>query len=91
MRNEHNAVLLETIYGRRLCVVQVAGLIARRIICQVQPDETVRRGQRFGMICFGSRLDVYLPQDVALAVSVGDRVQAGTSILGRFPEATGRP
>lgn len=91
MRNEHNAVLLETIYGRRLCVVQVAGLIARRIICQVQPDETVRRGQRFGMICFGSRLDVYLPQDVALAVSVGDRVQAGTSILGRFPEAAGRP
>ncbi len=90
MRNEHNAVFLETSHGRRLCVVQVAGLIARRIICQVQPDEPVRRGQRFGMICFGSRLDVYLPQDVSLAVSVGDRVQAGTSILGRFPEAAGQ-
>jgi phosphatidylserine decarboxylase len=86
MRNEHNAVFLETSYGRRLCVVQVAGLIARRIICLVQSDETVRRGQRFGMICFGSRLDVYLPPDVALSVSVGDRVQAGTSILGSFPE-----
>jgi phosphatidylserine decarboxylase len=86
MRNEHNAVFLETSYGRRLCVVQVAGLIARRIICMVQSDETVRRGQRFGMICFGSRLDVYLPPDVALSVSVGDRVQAGTSILGSFSE-----
>lgn len=86
MRNEHNAVFLETSYGKRLCVVQVAGLIARRIICLVQAGESVRRGQRFGMICFGSRLDVYLPPDVALAVSVGDRVQAGTSILGSFPE-----
>jgi phosphatidylserine decarboxylase len=86
MRNEHNAVFLETNDGRRLCVVQVAGLIARRIICLVQSDEAVRRGQRFGMICFGSRLDVYLPPDVALSVSVGDRVQAGTSILGSFPE-----
>jgi phosphatidylserine decarboxylase len=52
----------------------------------VQSDETVRRGQRFGMICFGSRLDVYLPPDVALSVSVGDRVRAGTSILGSFSE-----
>jgi phosphatidylserine decarboxylase len=87
MRNEHNAVFIETDAGRRLAVVQVAGLIARRIICQVQCDETVRRGQRFGMICFGSRLDVYLPPDVIPAVSVGDRVQAGTSILGSFPDA----
>src|SRR5512136_2777398 len=81
MRNEHNAVFLETTYGKRLCFVQVAGLIARRIICHVQPDETVRRGQRFGMICFGSRLDIYLPQDITLAVSVGDRVTAGSTVL----------
>jgi phosphatidylserine decarboxylase len=87
LRNEHNAVFVETPSERRLCVVQVAGLIARRIICEVQCDETVRRGQRFGMICFGSRLDVYLPVDVRLAVSVGDRVRAGTSILGNFPQA----
>lgn len=86
MRNEHNAVFLETSYGKRLCFVQVAGLIARRIICYVQCDDTVRRGQRFGMICFGSRLDVYLPQDIRLAVSVGDRVRAGTSPLGRFSD-----
>ena len=89
MRNEHNAVFLETPCGKRLCVVQVAGLIARRIICQVQCDEIVRRGQRFGMICFGSRLDVYLPQDVTPAVAVGDRVKAGTSILGSFPDVGG--
>ena len=85
MRNEHNAIFLETTYGKRLCFVQVAGLIARRIICHVQPDETVRRGQRFGMICFGSRLDIYLPQDATLAVSVGDKVMAGSSVLGSFP------
>jgi phosphatidylserine decarboxylase len=85
MRNEHNAIFLETTYGKRLCFVQVAGLIARRIICRVQPDETVRRGQRFGMICFGSRLDIYLPQDATLAVSVGDKVTAGSSVLGSFP------
>jgi len=86
LRNEHNAVFLETNYGKRLCFVQVAGLIARRIICNVQCDEAVRRGQRCGMICFGSRLDVYLPQDIRLAVSVGDRVKAGTAPLGHFSD-----
>ena len=83
-RNEHNAVFMETDYGKKLCFVQVAGLIARRIICHVQTDDRVRRGQRFGMICFGSRLDVYLPSDINLTVSVGDKVRAGTSILGCF-------
>jgi phosphatidylserine decarboxylase len=86
MRNEHNAVFIETSSGKRLCLVQVAGLIARRIICRVQEDETVRRGQRFGMICFGSRLDVYLPPEIRLAVAVGDKVLAGSSILGRFED-----
>jgi phosphatidylserine decarboxylase len=89
LRNEHNAVFLETAYGRRLCVVQVAGLIARRIICRVQCDDTVRRGQRFGMICFGSRLDVYLPPDLSLMTSVGDKVTAGVSVLGGFSEIAG--
>ena len=85
MRNEHNAVFVETPHGGKICFVQVAGLIARRIICSVQPDETVRRGQRFGMICFGSRLDLYLPQNLSLAVSVGDRVLAGSTVLGTLP------
>jgi phosphatidylserine decarboxylase len=85
MRNEHNAVFVETPNGGKICFVQVAGLIARRIICSVQLDETVRRGQRFGMICFGSRLDIYLPQNLSLAVSVGDRVLAGSTVLGSLP------
>lgn len=80
--NERNAVVLETAGGEKLVVVQVAGLIARRIICTVQPGDEVRRGQRFGMICFGSRLDVFLPPESEPAVAKGDKVSAGTSILG---------
>lgn len=80
--NEHNAVFLETGDGRKLCVVQIAGLVARRIISKVQAGNEVARGERFGMICFGSRLDVYLPVDTKLEVAVGDKVRAGTSILG---------
>jgi len=84
LQNEHNAVFLETADGKPLCTVQVAGLIARRIICKVQPGDDVRKGQRFGMICFGSRLDVYLPDDVETKVTVGDKVKAGSSVIGRF-------
>ncbi|MDH3883800.1 MAG: phosphatidylserine decarboxylase family protein [Desulfobacterales bacterium] len=85
LKNEHNAVFLETENGQRLCVVQVAGLIARRIICKVQPGDDMVRGQRFGLICFGSRLDVYLPEDVEIKVAVGDKIKAGASIIGHFP------
>lgn len=80
--NERNAVFMVTDRGQRFCMVQIAGLIARRIICHVQAGETVYRGRRFGMICFGSRLDVYLPPEAKLNVTVGDRVKAGTSIVG---------
>ncbi len=80
--NERNAVFIITDRGQRFCMVQIAGLIARRIICKVQAGETVCRGRRFGMICFGSRLDVYLPLETKLNVTVGDRVKAGTSIVG---------
>jgi phosphatidylserine decarboxylase len=80
--NEHNAVYLETDQGKQIVFVQIAGLIARRIICKAREGDKVVRGQRFGMICFGSRLDVYLPLDTNLKVKVGDRVQAGTSVLG---------
>jgi phosphatidylserine decarboxylase len=82
--NEHNALLLEGPDGKKVGFVQIAGLVARRIICTVQPGDTLHRGQRFGMICFGSRLDVYLPVDTRIEVGVGDMVQAGTSILGRW-------
>jgi phosphatidylserine decarboxylase len=83
--NEHNAVFLKTDKGREICFVQIAGLVARRIICHVQEGQTVKRGQRFGLICFGSRLDVYLPTDTNISVKVGDRVRAGTSVLGELP------
>jgi phosphatidylserine decarboxylase len=84
LENEHNAVFIEMENGKPLCVVQIAGLIARRIICKIQPGDQLTRGQRFGLICFGSRLDVYLPTDIELNVAVGDKVQAGASILGRL-------
>ena len=84
LQNEHNAVFVETDSGKQLCFVQVAGLIARRIICNVRSGDQVFRGQRFGLICFGSRLDVYLPTDIKLNVAVGDKVKAGTTILGQF-------
>ncbi len=83
-KNEHNAVLLETDRGKTICFVQVAGLIARRIICYISPQDQVLRGQRFGIICFGSRLDVYLPVDADVEVNIGDMVQAGTSVLGKL-------
>ncbi len=82
--NEQNAVYLETEDGKEICTVQIAGLIARRIICKVQKGDEVDRGQRFGMICFGSRLDVYLPKDSKIKVAVGDIVKAGTSVLGEL-------
>lgn len=80
--NEHNAVFIRTPDNKTICVVQVAGLIARRIICGVQSGDEVNRGQKFGMICFGSRLDVYLPPESKPAVAVGNIVQAGSSIIG---------
>lgn len=80
--NERNAVSLDLEDGRKVIVVQVAGLIARRIVCKIRQGDHLKRGERFGMICFGSRLDVYLPSDTKPAVCVGDKVFAGTSILG---------
>ncbi len=82
--NEKNAVFIETPEGRRVCVVQIAGLIARRIICRVQAGDEVRRGRRFGMICFGSRLDLYLPENAELQATVGQKVKAGTTIVGKL-------
>ena len=80
--NEHNALYVDTPSGQRLVVVQIAGLIARRIICGAQAGDELVRGQRFGIICFGSRLDVYLPPDARPDVHVGQKVRAGASLLG---------
>lgn len=83
--NERNAIFFETDQGRKITTVQIAGLIARRIICTLQPGNTVRRGQRLGLICFGSRVDLFLPPETTVGTAVGDRVKAGESILGVLP------
>jgi len=83
--NEHNAVVLRTAEGEKIVFVQIAGLIARRIDCWLQPGERVKQGERFGMIRFGSRLDVFVPTNSHLAVSKGQRVKAGESILCYHP------
>jgi phosphatidylserine decarboxylase len=82
--NEHNALLLESPSGNQVGFVQIAGLVARRIICAVQPGDVLKRGQRFGLICFGSRLDIYLARETEIQVAVGDKVQAGSSVIGRW-------
>jgi len=84
-KNERNATLLDIPDGRRVAVVQIAGLIARRIITWVNRGETVSAGQRIGLICFGSRVDLYLPEDTQLTVKVGEKVKAGYSVIGRLP------
>jgi phosphatidylserine decarboxylase len=82
--NEQNAVVVETVDGETICFVQIAGLIARRIICTIQPGEQVKRGQRMGLICFGSRVDVYFPPETCLSVSKGDKVKGGSTLLGHI-------
>jgi phosphatidylserine decarboxylase len=83
-QNEQLAMVLEDNRGRRALVVQIAGLLARRIISYVQPGEQLAQGERFGLICFGSRVDLYLPPDLDLKVKVGDRVKAGSSVIGKW-------
>ncbi len=82
--NERNALALRTAHGV-VTVVQIAGLIARRILCYVRTGDELAAGQRYGFIRFGSRVDVYLPVDAQAQVSLGDRVKAGRDIIARFP------
>lgn len=82
--NERLALLIETDSEKRVTVVQVAGLIARRIVCYPAAGERVTAGIRYGLIRFGSRLDIYLPAGSDITVSVGDRTVAGETIIGRL-------
>ena len=82
--NERNAILVEG-GGRRYLMVQIAGAVARRIRCHVQPGAHVERGARVGMIMFGSRCDLYLPPEVRPTVARGDRVRAGASVVAEVP------
>jgi len=84
VENERNALHLRTAGGRDVTCVQVAGLIARRILCYAKPGDTLARGQRYGFIRFGSRVDVYLPPDALPRVAVGDTVFATETILAAF-------
>ncbi len=79
--NERNGMVLEMEDGRKLGVVQIAGLVARRILCEVQEGQTLATGERFGMIRFGSRLDVYLPAGVEPLVALGQTMIAGETVL----------
>lgn len=79
--NEHNALTLEAPGGHRMVVVQIAGLVARRIVCYLEKGLTVRRGERYGIIRFGSRMEVSVPEDWQVLVKAGDRVWAGKSLL----------
>ncbi len=79
--NERNLVGLSTPYGPVL-MVQIAGLLARRIVCRLRRGEVLEAGQRYGMIRLGSRVDIYLPKDVRLSIKHGDKVWAGISSLG---------
>ena len=82
LHNENNMVLLETDNREKIVLVQVAGLIARRIVCWVKAGDYVKTGQRFGLIRFGSRLEVYLPPDSTITVRKGEKVKAGQTIIG---------
>ncbi len=79
--NERMAVAMRLPDGRSLAFVQIAGLVARRIVCTLKPDQTVRAGDRFGLIRFGSRADVYLPEGVAPLVAVGQRMVGGETVI----------
>jgi phosphatidylserine decarboxylase len=85
LRNEQNALMIRTVEGAKVLCVQVAGLIARRIVCWVSPRDRAVLGERFGLIRFGSRMDTFLPLGTAIKVAVGDRVKGGETILGELP------
>ncbi|HTN65401.1 MAG TPA: phosphatidylserine decarboxylase [Burkholderiaceae bacterium] len=84
IENERNALVITAPNGQIVTCVQVAGLIARRILCYVNPGENLSRGQRYGFIRFGSRVDVYLPLDAKPNVAVGDKVSATETVLATF-------
>jgi phosphatidylserine decarboxylase len=80
--NERNEILIRTNDGRLIWTVQIAGLIARRIVWWISPGMYIKKGERFGLICFGSRVDVYLPEDSKISVKLKDNVKAGQTTLG---------
>lgn len=82
LENEQNGIVCEDKWGNRFAFNQIAGLVARRIVCRAKVGDTLSKGERFGLIRFGSRVDVYLPLECKIAVKIGDKVSSGTTILG---------
>ena len=82
--NEQTVVMFETESGKRYKIKQIAGLIARRILNYMEPENMVERGQRLGFIRFGSRVDIIVPEDFQIDVSLGDMVRGNQTIIGRF-------
>lgn len=82
--NERNAMQIVDSHGRRLGVIQIAGVMARRIICYVKPGDSLEQGQRVGLIMFGSRVDLFVPNHSRVEVVNGQRVRAGESVIGRL-------
>ncbi len=85
LKNEQNLIVVRTAQGARVVCVQVAGLIARRIVCWLSQGDRVQRGERFGLIRFGSRMDTFLPLGSTIKVAVGDRVKGGETVVGVLP------
>lgn len=87
LENERNAVIIRMENGQMVTCVQVAGLVARRILCYVKRGDRLQRGQRFGFIRFGSRVDVYLPLSARPRVTVGDKVYATETVLAELSQS----
>ena len=85
--NERNSLRIRMEDGREIAVVQIAGLVARRIVCFIEPGTSLTTGERFGLIRFGSRLDVYLPEGVAPQVRIGQTMVAGETVLADLKAA----
>ncbi len=85
--NERNALLLRLPTGEDVVVVQIAGLIARRILCEAREGQTLAAGERFGIIRFGSRTDLYLPEGCAPLIAVGQRMIGGETVIAELPGA----
>jgi phosphatidylserine decarboxylase len=86
LENERNALWLRTSAGADITCVQIAGLIARRILCYVREGDRIARGQRFGFIRFGSRVDVYVPQSATLKAALGDKVYATSTVIATLAD-----
>ncbi len=88
--NERNSLAIEITDGRKIAVVQIAGLVARRIVCWSKTGHVLRAGERFGLIRFGSRLDVYLPDGVAPKVALGQTMVAGETVIAQLGQSDWR-